>query len=363
MEYSLCNIPSYLYHSRKTFYPKSRITVLASWTLIVLTSMPLVLSITKLEPSQGLSHPENRYKRQSPEGERGYASWIQYSHPSCPTGRYTGQVTFRRDGHEAVPDGNGTFSCVSESENSNSQIARRGANIQHPSRVFESYTGAWSDGLRQGMGVTTYADGDVYSGQYTNDQRHGKGDMLWALTSGPPGSMFQRRYVGQYVEGKRQGEGEMRFPNGDLYTGDWVNNNRTGKGLYLFQDSGNRYKGDYVDNRKEGEGIFWWTSGEHAGDKYEGQFNNDLRQGQGIYRYSNGDIYDGDWVNGNQDGDGIFMYANGDRLEGPWTNGLREGQMIFTQPSGERYSANFVQGERQGEWTQLETISPNNNPS
>ncbi len=43
--------------------------------------------------------------------------------------------------------------------------------------------------------------------------------MLWALTSGPPGSIFQRRYVGQYVEGKRQGEGEMRFPNGDLYTG------------------------------------------------------------------------------------------------------------------------------------------------
>ena len=40
----------------------------------MLTSMPLVLSITKLEASQRLSRPVNRYKRQSPEGERGYAS-------------------------------------------------------------------------------------------------------------------------------------------------------------------------------------------------------------------------------------------------------------------------------------------------
>ena len=74
MEYSLCNIPSYLYRSRKTFPPKSRFTVSASWTLLVLTLMPSVMSITRLEASQRLSRPENRYKRQSPEGERGYAS-------------------------------------------------------------------------------------------------------------------------------------------------------------------------------------------------------------------------------------------------------------------------------------------------
>ena len=33
----------------------------------------------------------------------------------------------------------------------------------------------------------------------------------------------------------------MTFPNGDVYTGDWLAGKRTGKGLYLFFESGNRY--------------------------------------------------------------------------------------------------------------------------
>ena len=90
--------------------------------------------------------------------------------------------------------------------------------------------------------------------------------------------------------------------------GDWVDGNRSGKGLYLYSETGNRYKGiswiyifiehveilllktcyktycrihffigDYVNNRKEGNGIFWWTTGSHAGDRYEGEFIGDKR--------------------------------------------------------------------------------------
>ena len=90
--------------------------------------------------------------------------------------------------------------------------------------------------------------------------------------------------------------------------GDWVDGNRSGKGLYLYSETGNRYKGiswiyifiehvetycwihvtkvivefifllgDYINNKKEGNGIFWWTTGSHAGDRYEGQFKDDKR--------------------------------------------------------------------------------------
>ena len=90
-----------------------------------------------------------------------------------------------------------------------------------------------------------------------------------------------------------------------IVLGDWVDGNRSGKGLYLFAESGNRYKGiisvvplfrcilyasfncynnklyffrgDYLNNKKEGDGIFEWTAGSHAGDRYEGKFQNDVR--------------------------------------------------------------------------------------
>ena len=105
--------------------------------------------------------------------------WLKVSHPSCPTGRYTGQVIFRRQGIEAVPDGNGTFTCVQQEEGSDSgQVSRRGVSIGQDSGVFQSYTGAWETGLRNGLGVTNYKNGDIYTGPYVNDKRQGLGEAL-----------------------------------------------------------------------------------------------------------------------------------------------------------------------------------------
>ena len=105
------------------------------------------------------------------------------------------------------------------------------------------------------------------------------GDMVWAFDSGSPEAQYQRRYVGHYVDNIRNGKGKMTYPNGDKYTGkdfkycipcrrkeifkcvsniitqfnsfnlslviqgDWVDGNRSGKGLYLYSETGNRYKG------------------------------------------------------------------------------------------------------------------------
>ena len=103
--------------------------------------------------------------------------WIQVAHPNCPRGRYTGQVVFDGQGLEAVPDGNGTFTCVQQtsSNNNTNQMARRGTNVGQENGVFESYTGAWREGLRSGLGVTNYRNGDIYSGAYANDKRNGQG--------------------------------------------------------------------------------------------------------------------------------------------------------------------------------------------
>ena len=85
-------------------------------------------------------------------------------------------MIFRRQGIEAVPDGNGTFTCVQQEEGSDSgQVSRRGVSIGQDSGVFQSYTGAWETGLRNGLGVTNYRNGDIYTGPYVNDKRQGLG--------------------------------------------------------------------------------------------------------------------------------------------------------------------------------------------
>ncbi len=108
-----------------------------------------------------------------------------------------------------LPNGNGSYTCASH-----------------------SYRGAWRQGLRHGLGATTYSNGDVHTGAYVDDVRHGEGVMVWTATG--------RVYAGQYMRGARHGTGKMTFPNGDKYVGDWNQGQRTGHGLYLFSN-GNKY--------------------------------------------------------------------------------------------------------------------------
>ena len=41
--------------------------------------------------------------------------------------------------------------------------------------TYCSYEGEWSGGLKQGEGVFTYGNGDVFKGVYDNNVRHGDG--------------------------------------------------------------------------------------------------------------------------------------------------------------------------------------------
>ena len=45
---------------------------------------------------------------------------------------------------------------------------------------------------------------------------------------------------GAWKDDKRHGKGHREYVSGDTYTGDWVNNNREGHGVYVFK-SGGRY--------------------------------------------------------------------------------------------------------------------------
>ena len=101
---------------------------------------------------------------------------------------------------------------------------------------------------------------------------HGKGTL-----SLPNGDV----YSGEFVEGKRDGEGECKYNNGERYVGMWRNEYalrlmkavissyftscsiKEGRGVYFFND-GRRYEGSFVGGEVRGQGECLYPNG----DKY-----------------------------------------------------------------------------------------------
>ena len=62
------------------------------------------------------------------------------------------------------------------------------------------------------------------------------------------------------------------------------------------------------------------------GDKYEGDFVDDKKHGKGVYVYANGDKYEGDWLDGKKHGKGVITFADGNKYEGDFVDGKFHGK-------------------------------------
>jgi hypothetical protein len=85
----------------------------------------------------------------------------------------------------------------------------------------------------------------------------------------------------------------MKYANGDVYEGHWVDFRRVGNGIMEYANR-DVYEGQWDNNRQNGEGIMIYVNG----DVYEGQWENNIRHGQGIMRYADGTVSEGIWDNG-----------------------------------------------------------------
>ena len=65
---------------------------------------------------------------------------------------------------------------------------------------------------------------------------------------------------GPVKEGPYNGHGTKKWPDGQQYTGSWVNGNMHGQGTYTWPD-GARYTGSWVNDKKQGQGSFIWPDG------------------------------------------------------------------------------------------------------
>jgi hypothetical protein len=83
------------------------------------------------------------------------------------------------------------------------------------------------------------------------------------------------------------------YPDGNVYDGDWVDGDRTGKGTFTWKD-GSWYTGDFVDSKMTGKGERYYAS---YGTRYVGDFVDGKRHGYGTYYYADGTTWTGKWEN------------------------------------------------------------------
>lgn len=90
-----------------------------------------------------------------------------------------------------------------------------------------------------------YRDGDRYEGEWRNDERHGKGSMVYASAVDRDGSRkVEEKYEGDWVDGKMSGRGVYHYADGSIYDGQWQEGKMHGTGVFLYPN-GNRYEGEF----------------------------------------------------------------------------------------------------------------------
>ncbi|XP_029300670.1 alsin isoform X2 [Cottoperca gobio] len=190
-----------------------------------------------------------------------------------PDGRiYTGAF---KDGLE---DGFGEFVAPNKTLNKN-----------------DEYQGHWKDGKMHGLGAYRYASGEVYDGSFQDSMRHGHG----VLRSGKLNTSCPSVFIGQWLQDKKTGYGVFDdITKGEKYMGMWQDHLRQGTGVVVTQ-FGLYYEGAFKDNKMMGAGILL----SEDDTTYEGEFSDDWTlSGKGVLTMANGDYlegsFSGEWGSG-----------------------------------------------------------------
>lgn len=104
----------------------------------------------------------------------------------------------------------------------------------------------------------------------------------------------------------------MVYSEGDKYKGLILGKKREGFGRIKYKRHGNYYDGFWKDNMRDGVGIGTVvnSAGKNEG-VYTGEWVNDKRYGKGTMNYSNQDCYQGVWKDGKRQGEGVMYFADG----------------------------------------------------
>ena len=76
--------------------------------------------------------------------------------------------------------------------------------------------------------------------------------------------------------GERHGKGRLTFANGDVYEGDFAHDQMHGQGRYEYHNR-SVYEGSFYEGQQHGQGTYAWSDGR---TKYVGPFANGQPHGE-----------------------------------------------------------------------------------
>jgi hypothetical protein len=182
------------------------------------------------------------------------------------------------------------------------------------SLVSYKHIGEFRNGKMFGQGKSYHGDGSTREGYFVNNniQKY----LIEKKTSSCGKYMVD--YIGQCRNGQYHGQGCFSYGNGDVYTGSFVDGERTGKAKTVFEDD----------------------------SSHEGMYKNGIWCGYGTYRMEDGTVIRGDFRNGNVRGIIKIEYSKNVhkhwiRYDGYAFNGLPHGSGVVTFKNGDIFRGEF----------------------
>lgn len=150
-------------------------------------------------------------------------------------------------------------------------------------------------------------------------------------------------YEGYFLADSTSRSGRLIFPDGDVYTGELLNNSLNGYGTYEGID-GRKITGHFQEDKNHGECFEEWPDG----SSYRGMYKFGCKEGHGEFRCENGDKYVGNFSDDLWSGEGVFMSAENITYKGCWNEGTLTSPAEMIYPNGNCYKGEIKDMKKNG---------------
>uniref|UniRef100_A0AAX7SWR2 VPS9 domain-containing protein n=1 Tax=Astatotilapia calliptera TaxID=8154 RepID=A0AAX7SWR2_ASTCA len=206
-----------------------------------------------------------------------------------------------------------------------------------------TYEGRWLSGKPNGRGVLKWCDGRIYTGAFKNGLEDGFGEFV------APNKTLNKNdhYQGYWKDGKMHGLGTYRYASGEVYDGSFQEGVRHGHGMLrsgkLNTSSPSVFIGQWLQDKKTGYGVFDDIT---KGEKYMGMWQDHQRQGTGVVVTQFGLYYEGAFKDNKMMGTGVLLSEDDTTYEGEFSDDWTlSGKGVLTMPNGD-----YLEGSFNGEW-------------
>lgn len=161
---------------------------------------------------------------------QGFGVLVWYSHKNFEIENSNtlcmGKLRNRNVGVLTPNSGNGLIVLGSQNRQmgvspSNSEKIR--TNSFSYSAIQNKYEGYWKENMFHGLGKTTFSNGNIYEGEYIENKKSGFGVFLWTASK-----KGWKIFAGYWLNGKRHGNGVLLFENGKQEYQVWKEGTKIG---------------------------------------------------------------------------------------------------------------------------------------